>query len=190
MVRIDQVIGRARRICSHKNLPQELRTVKVFCYISVFSEIQKKNKEYKEILHKDTNETTKSPMTTDESLYTIALRKDNINSQLLKGIKESAIDCRLYKKGNAKENLVCYGEGHNYKSNSFGIFPTIEEDRIVREDINVRQKARKMTKLTVNGNPIMTYARYGDELYDWDAYQNSKQEILVARFVNGQVVPV
>ena len=35
-VRTDQVIGRARRICSHKDLPPELRTVEVF---NVFNEI-------------------------------------------------------------------------------------------------------------------------------------------------------
>ena len=29
-VRIEQVIGRARRICSHKNLPEQYRTVEVF----------------------------------------------------------------------------------------------------------------------------------------------------------------
>ena len=32
-VRTEQVIGRARRICSHKDLPKELQTVEVFVYI-------------------------------------------------------------------------------------------------------------------------------------------------------------
>jgi len=44
MVRIDQVVGRARRICSHQDLPPEMRTVKVFLYISTFSEEQKQTK--------------------------------------------------------------------------------------------------------------------------------------------------
>jgi hypothetical protein len=35
MVRLNQVIGRARRLCSHQDLPEELRTVQVFLYISV-----------------------------------------------------------------------------------------------------------------------------------------------------------
>ena len=35
-VRIDQVIGRARRICSHKNLPESDRTVDVFLYLMSF----------------------------------------------------------------------------------------------------------------------------------------------------------
>ena len=32
-VRTDQVIGRARRICSHQDLPEEFKTVEVFIYL-------------------------------------------------------------------------------------------------------------------------------------------------------------
>ena len=35
MVRLNQVIGRARRLCSHQDLPEELRTVQVFLYLAV-----------------------------------------------------------------------------------------------------------------------------------------------------------
>ena len=186
MVRIDQVIGRARRICSHKNLPEELRTVKVFLYISVFSESQKANRDYKDLMINDISRHTSKAITTDEALYDIALLKDNINSQLLKSIKETAIDCRLYKKGNASENLVCYGEGVSIKTNDFGIFPSIEEDRVVREDINVREKTRKLRKVTIKvaDGREQSYAKFGtsNDLYDWDAYENSEQEILVGRY--------
>jgi hypothetical protein len=41
-VRIEQVVGRARRICSHQDLPAELRTVEVFLYLMVYSEVQLK----------------------------------------------------------------------------------------------------------------------------------------------------
>ena len=187
MVRVDQVIGRARRICSHKNLPEELRTVKVFLYVSVFSEMQKVNRDYKELMLKDVSRQFQKPITTDESLYDIALLKNNINSQLLKSIKETAMDCRLYKKGNASEDLVCYGEGVSMDTTEFGIFPSIDEDRVVREDINVRKTTRKVSKFTEkgkNGAPDKVYARFqsSNNLYDWDAYDNSKQEILVATY--------
>jgi hypothetical protein len=36
-VRTEQVIGRARRICSHQSLPRELQTVEVFVYIMVLT---------------------------------------------------------------------------------------------------------------------------------------------------------
>jgi hypothetical protein len=186
MVRVDQVIGRARRICSHKNLPEELRTVKVFLYISVFSESQKTNRDYKDLMINDISRHTAKPITTDEALYDIALLKHNINSQLLKSIKETAIDCRLYKKGNTSENLVCYGEGVSIKTNDFGIFPSMDEDRIVREDINVREKTRKLRKITIKtaDGREEAYAKFGtsNDLYDWNAYENSEQEILVGRY--------
>ena len=38
--RIKQVIGRARRICSHQDLPEEHRTVDVFLYLMTFTEKQ------------------------------------------------------------------------------------------------------------------------------------------------------
>ena len=41
-VRIEQVVGRARRICSHQDLPAELRTVNVFLYLMVYSPTQLK----------------------------------------------------------------------------------------------------------------------------------------------------
>ena len=44
MVRIEQVVGRARRICSHQSLPEDMRNVKVFLYTSVLSDKQKKDK--------------------------------------------------------------------------------------------------------------------------------------------------
>ena len=43
MVRVDQVVGRARRICSHQDLPEELRTVKIFVYVTKLSKDQKTN---------------------------------------------------------------------------------------------------------------------------------------------------
>ena len=39
-VRTEQVIGRARRICSHQSLPKELQSVEVFIYIMKFTKQQ------------------------------------------------------------------------------------------------------------------------------------------------------
>ena len=46
-VRVEQVIGRARRICSHEALPEDLRTIEVFYYLMKFSEEQLINTNYK-----------------------------------------------------------------------------------------------------------------------------------------------
>ena len=84
--RIDQVVGRARRLCSHNDLPKELQTVNAYLYIS----------------------TMKDSTTIDEEIYEKANKRDNINKQILQAIKETAIDCSLY---SSKENVVCYDLG-------------------------------------------------------------------------------
>jgi hypothetical protein len=60
----------------------------------------------------------------------------------------------------------------------------------VREDINVRKVSRKMKRVRVQrkGKPDMVYAQYRDNLYDWDAYENSGQEILVAKKYGDRIV--
>ena len=51
--RIDQVIGRARRICSHKELPEALQTVEVYLYLMAFSPEQIKSEASIELKRKD-----------------------------------------------------------------------------------------------------------------------------------------
>jgi len=193
LVRVDQVVGRARRICSHKNLPEEMRTVQVFLYMSTYSATQRVDPKYSEIMKETGRFDPTFSVTTDENLYDISVKKNNINKQLLNGIKETAIDCQLYKKGNGEQNLVCYGEGMSYRTNEFGIFPSLDEDQIVREEINTRKVTRKMKKVTVkqpNGLPDKVYAKYDrdNQLYDWDIYENSGQEKLVGRKEGDNVV--
>ena len=73
MARIDQVVGRARRICSHEDLPELFRTVQVFMYLSTFSEEQSTSNNNKELIIRDVSKLDKkTPITTDESLYEIA----------------------------------------------------------------------------------------------------------------------
>jgi len=52
-VRTEQVIGRARRICSHKELPEALQTVEVFMYLMTFTQEQKDSDESIELKRKD-----------------------------------------------------------------------------------------------------------------------------------------
>jgi len=115
MVRVEQVVGRARRICSHQSLPEELRTVEVFLYVTTFSEEQKKDEKNMELRIRDVSRLDKStPVTTDETLYEIASIKQRINNQILQAVKETAIDCSLYSKMNVstkEKPMVCYGYG-------------------------------------------------------------------------------
>jgi hypothetical protein len=149
VVRSDQVIGRARRICSHQDLPEEDRTVKVFLYLSVFGEEQKNNKNNIEMMNRDVSRIDGRPITTDESLYDISIIKRNINDQLLKSIKETAVDCSLYNSSNKEENLVCYGFG-KVTSNAFGSYPTLAEDLSDVPEINVKKEKLKLGFLSAD----------------------------------------
>ena len=99
-VRSEQVIGRARRICSHKDLPVQFQTVEVFVYLMVFSEAQLKSDEAIELKRKDLSKAVpKVPLTSDQYLFEISEIKANLTNQLTEAIKESSFDCYLYSNG-------------------------------------------------------------------------------------------
>ena len=78
-VRIEQVVGRAVRLCHHAALPMNERKVDIFRY----KMIRSNGKE-----------------TTDENLESISRRKNNLLISFLEAIKEVAVDCELFKAHN------------------------------------------------------------------------------------------
>ena len=173
MVRIDQVVGRARRICSHEDLPPNLRTVQVFLYLSTLSELQSNDNNNKELIIRDVSKLDKkTPITTDESLFEIARIKDNINQQLLTAVKESAIDCSLYSK-NSNENLVCYGYG-KVTSNQFSSYPSLDVDKFQKDDVNVKKQSLHLRKISIQGKDY-AYDQQRNIVYDMDAYKRAKK---------------
>ena len=130
-VRSEQVIGRARRICSHQDLPESERNVKVFIYLSVMSETQKKSDKYTElIIHDVSKRNPNKSITTDEYLLEISQMKQEINQQFLRIMKETAMDCSLYLASHNKKEktpLVCYGFG-KVNTNEFISHPILEND--------------------------------------------------------------
>jgi hypothetical protein len=98
MVRLDQVKGRAVRICSHADLPVDQRTVEVFTYLSVFSDKQIKGIDGPRV--DLTIQTKDKNMTSDEKVYNVCVRKDGLNKKLLHLMKEVAVDCELNKNDN------------------------------------------------------------------------------------------
>jgi hypothetical protein len=105
-VRMEQVIGRARRICSHKDLPLKLQTVEVFVYLMVFTPEQLKSDDSIELKRKDLSKRDGVPVTSDQFLFEISSIKENLSNQLTKIIKETSFDCSIYKHS-PDENLVC-----------------------------------------------------------------------------------
>ena len=172
--RLDQVIGRARRICSHQDLPEELRTVKVFIYISTLSKEQREDKKNVELtIHDLSKRDGKTAFTTDETLYEISEIKDTINTQILRAVKETAIDCTLYNTGkNPDDPLVCYGFG-KVISNQYGSHPTLEED-IQQPPTEQALKEEKWTAKKIKDNATgIEYAMNPRtrEVYDLESYE-------------------
>ena len=105
-VRREQVIGRARRICSHTTLPPELQTVRVYLYLMKFSEKQLTSSEQESIDLKrnDRSYDGTKVFTTDQTLHEISDMKQKISNGLLSAVKQSSIDCKFHK----NKGLVCY----------------------------------------------------------------------------------
>jgi hypothetical protein len=109
-VRLQQVIGRAIRTCSHMNLPWEEREVSVFTYLSVFSDTQKAGKDAKTLMMIDKG------MTTDEVIYDIATKKQALADRLSEVLQEAAVDCDLHRYENGITGQ-CYRFGKGSRPN-------------------------------------------------------------------------
>jgi hypothetical protein len=88
-VRMDQVKGRAVRICSHKDLPVDQRNVDIYTYLTVMTEEQLRRNQ--EIVLQDFSETS------DQYIYNVAYRKNRLNMDFLEAIQMGAVDCELNK---------------------------------------------------------------------------------------------
>ena len=173
-VRTEQIIGRARRICSHVDLPEELRTVDVFLYLMRFTarQIATDNDESLNIRMHDKSKTDgTTPMSTDQSLYEISNIKERITRQILTAVKESSFDCMIHANATAKERLQCYSFGAGVGEDTLAYQPNIaaEEDDKTKK-LNKQTKTMALRKLTVNGKE---YAEDPDThiIYDLELYK-------------------
>jgi len=170
-VRAEQVIGRARRICSHTALPEALQTVEVFMYLMTFTKKQLESGDSIELKLKDLSKRAPYvPLTSDECLFEISNIKEEVGVQLLKGTSESSIDCATHYKSNAREGLVCMSFG-----NPSGVDYTYHPDYLKDENDQVatlNQKTITWTGklMTFNGKQ-MVLRKDTNQVYDYDSYQ-------------------
>jgi hypothetical protein len=167
-VRVEQVIGRARRICSHDKLPQELQTVQVFVYISVFTKDQLDSEFAKDIirLDKSTIEPFK-PETSDEKLLRTSNIKEAISENILKSVKETSIDCVTYSETNEdKEGLKCLAF-NSAKIEEFSYVPSYEEQQ---QDVDIPlgqiRRSVNFQKMTLKDGRQYMLKTDTNELYD------------------------
>jgi superfamily II DNA or RNA helicase len=164
-VRIDQVIGRAVRTCSHMTLPKEDQNVGVYKYIMRLTKEQLENNP---TLRKKDNE-----LTTDEHIYNLATKKENLTKVFLDMLKSSSIDCVIHADKNKplSNGYKCYNWPININENKLSYTQNIIDD-------NKIQQHRKMQKMRKNLGTVVSrdgvkYVLLNNKLYDYFSYVNS-----------------
>ena len=178
-VRTEQVIGRARRICSHKSLPKALQTVEVFVYLMVFTPEQLKSDDAIELKRKDLSKSVPHvPMTSDQYLYEISEIKANLTAQLTDAVKETAFDCYIYSNG----KCVNFGDPTKDKFAYVPDYSDQQNDTTVQSNKEMIQWTGKPIRL--NGTDYV-YRRMSKKVLN--IYEKSSYE---AALVDPSIIPL
>ena len=87
--KISQIIGRAIRFCSHKDVDLDRQLVKVYIYLSVHPNLD---------------------ISIDQHILNIAIQKQKINIGFERALKEAAVDCELFANANNQagdDKIIC-----------------------------------------------------------------------------------
>ena len=142
-VLIDQVIGRALRMGSHKMLPLNERNVEVYIYMASFTQDQVKElmisaiKRDKCPFSDGLNKKGKL-ITSDEFLYVISERKKKIISEMNTLIMGSAFDCTLNFADNIKKNKDIQCLDYNTQDRDDYLYTPNLEDTI--DEVEIQQE--------------------------------------------------
>lgn len=189
-VRTEQVIGRARRICSHKDLPEALQTVEVYVYLMKFTREQLLSNasielKVKDLSKRDYNITPeaekpkfeKLPFTSDETLFEISTIKEEVSNQLIKSVKESSIDCAIYSRLGSKEQLHCL-QFADATASEFSYNPSLKSDEPdSMAQINKQPLQWKGKEIPLLGK-IYIYRKIDKNrgnIYDLDSYKQAEK---------------
>jgi hypothetical protein len=156
-VRIEQVKGRAVRICSHMYLPVEERQVDIFTYVSKFSPamVAGRGKEggIPKGIEQSDGEIVPGSVpkriaiyTSDEKIRNLSIRKEEVNTQLLTVLKETAVDCRANQPDN--EPLDCFTV--SVAGTPYMFDPDLERDKTSTQAIK-EKKPKPSTVITAPG---------------------------------------
>jgi hypothetical protein len=151
-VRLEQVKGRAIRICSHKDLPYDERTVEIYTYYTVFSKRQ--------LAKLDTDlKTTDKGKTSDENVYEVSTKKDKINQSLLQVMKEAAVDCGLNAADNKDVQCFTIEDG---RPDKYLFDPKLEVDNMLtrmeykKVEVAVKEEKAERSVRTIEV-PVLRY---------------------------------
>lgn len=141
-VRIKQVIGRAVRYESHKELPPEKRNVEIYRYLMTFTD-----KQVEEFISMFSGpKSSRERITSDQYIHMMSEKKEEIINEVLNVMKESAVDCSLNKVFN-EPTLNCLNFG---KENGISYYPDIKKDFTIVISENKKFKGKRAILLKDN----------------------------------------
>jgi hypothetical protein len=164
-VRIDQVIGRAVRTCSHKSLPVQDQNVQVYTYLMNFTR--------KQINDNPTLRSKDKEITTDKHIYNIAKNKEGLINSFLKMLKAASMDFVIQSDINnpLSNGYKCYNWPINVNNDELSYTNNIDSDKKILQYKN-KQHIRKDRGRVILKNG-KKYVILKDKLYDYYSYVNA-----------------
>jgi len=164
-VRIDQVIGRAVRTCSHKSLPVQDQNVQVYTYLMNFTR--------KQLNDNPTLRSKDKEVTTDKHIYNIAKNKEGLINSFLKMLKAASMDCVIQSDINnpLSNGYKCYNWPVNVNNDELSYTNNIDSDKKILQYKN-KQHIRKDRGRVILKNG-KKYVILKDKLYDYYSYVNA-----------------
>lgn len=164
-VRIEQVIGRAIRSCSHNALPLQDRNVQVFSYIMKLTQKQ---------INSDFNiEYNDKGLTTDEHILITAEKKKKIINKFLDMMKSASFDCIINSKQNKPllNSFKCYNWAIGVNKNDFSYTTDILSDFKIMKHRNLQIPKKNRGKVIIkNGTK---YIELDGKYYNYFSYINA-----------------
>jgi hypothetical protein len=197
--RIDQVIGRAIRICSHRKLEIPERTVKVQMFVSIFTDEQLNTTEGPNIVSIRRSDSTlkryeggeprQAFMTSDEYLYEVSYRKSRIIKNISLILKQSAIDCEIHRKLHSKEQPVIQCMRFDTTSSSEDLayksgYLTDEKDALYLR--NIIRKNRRLQKIKVKGI-LFIFDPDTKEVFDAISFDDTSRLLRIGVLAPGEI---
>lgn len=199
--KMDQVVGRAIRLCSHAMLPPEERTVQVSFYLSVFQPEDINANENNAALLRKSDTITKrylqeydpelplpgpAPATTDEILYNIAYEKRVIGQEFGQLLKNGAIDCEIFKPLHRREQPAIHcmrsGLGSSPDEAAWSIAGIEEDAKDEEKSLNMVTNKRTVQRVRIK-NAVFILGENGKTLFDNRVFDASQRLIAVGEIV-------
>ena len=157
--RLDQVFGRAVRVCSHADLDDAERDVERYLHVCTFP-----TETYQEMISRGDNrflESGDNGMTTDEYLEDLSKRKSQSNEAFLNLLKRSAVDCTLHASDNGISLTECMIMPQiASKYDRVGVSPDYKDDA---DDNDYKDELRDTIIVQV-GRSVLRDDSTGDEI--------------------------